>query len=122
MKTATDPRIGNVKDWHNPFNDDCPHNREVELDCGCKRPVKRKPFRVCKTHDTLTKDRGHKTSPDIIIEVHPNGRLVFREKGKRTRFETTSVKVYEGLRWRAAMVAAQQSKAKRKNRSGRKRH
>lgn len=107
--------IGRVKDHHSPNNEECEHNQAIDRDCTCKRVLNRKPFRVCKVHDTATKDRDRRTSPDIIIEVHPNGRLVFREKGKRTRFETTSVKVFEGLRWRAAMVAAQEARAKRKN-------
>jgi hypothetical protein len=112
--------LGKIRDWHSPHNDECPHNHDVESDCSCKRKVERKPFRTLRLHDSITPNRGHKTSPDIIIEAHlQNGLLIFREKGKRTRYETTVVKIYEGLRWRAAMVAAQEARAKRKSRKKR---
>lgn len=107
--------IGKIPDWHDTKNEACPQNQEGQLhkDCTCKKQVNRKGYRVCRVHDEITKDRSHKTSQDIVIEVHPLGRLVFREKGKRKRYETTAVRVLEGLRWRAAMISAQEARAKR---------
>lgn len=81
-----------------------------------RKPAVRKPYRTIRVHDETALDRGHhrvKLSADIILEVHPRGQLVLREKGKRTRYYTTVANVFSGLVWRSAMVGAA---AKKKNR------
>lgn len=84
--------IGAVKDWHSPRNNECAHNDDAEKDCTCKRIVKRKPFRQVRVEDPTA---SHGVRKHIIAEIHPNGRLVLRESGRRLRVETTLAVVYE---------------------------
>ena len=98
-------------DHHQPRNEECPHNLDPSLACNCKLMRNRKPYKVCKVHDAHAKGR---LSPDIILEIHPNGVLVFREKGRRTSFETTAGAVFAGLVWKDAMSKAQAKKQSRK--------
>lgn len=108
--------VGHVRDWHSPHNEDCAHNMTPAADCSCKRKVNRKPFRVLRVNDVSVK--MHKVSGRIIAESYPNGLLILREHGKRTRYETTLGAVLTGLIWRDAMAKAKAKKAARKARRG----
>lgn len=72
--------LGHVRDWHDPHNDECAHNRSVECDCQCKRVVNRKGYTVRRVHDE-TVPHGYK--PDIVVAVYPNGVLKLRELGRK---------------------------------------
>jgi hypothetical protein len=110
--------IGNVRDWHNPKAfiperaDFCPHNLDIARDCTCKRPVVRKPYKVARVTDS---NCGIRRRAQIVAEIHPNGRLVLRELGRRHRVETTLGAVYEScVMHEARRVAAEKRKARRK--------
>jgi len=99
-------------DHHQPRNEGCPHNADPEQVCTCPaKPRNRKNYRVCRVHDSHA---PRSISPEIVLEVHPGGTLVFREKGKRTSYETTAGHVFAGLVWKAAMAKAQAKKKGRK--------
>jgi len=114
-------KSGKVRQWHRPNNADCPQNIKMEWDCDCKRPPRnRKPYRVCRVHDS---DVPHGTKADIILEIHPNGRLIFREKARPRRFSyaTTVGKIYTRLLWNEAMTkAAAKAKARKDRKLARK--
>jgi hypothetical protein len=105
-----------VKDWHSPFNESCDHNINPTLACTCKRVRIRKNYRVVKVHDT---DVPHNCKPDIIMEVYPNGRLIFREAGRRktSGYATTAGAIYSRLLMneaKAKVLAKAQLKRQRK--------
>lgn len=94
-----------IKDWHNPHNIDCHQNHYTNLDCTCKRPLTRKPYKVARVND---RDHG-----SVVLEIHPDGRLVLREKGRKFRLETTIGAVYDELLWKQAKgIAVAKRKAK----------
>lgn len=99
-------------DWHQPHDDGCPNNNDPMKPCTCKRPLHRKPYKVCRVHDNKV---PHGISPDIIMETHPNGLLVFREKGRRTRYETTAGQIFAGLVRKAGYDAAAAKRQARRN-------
>ncbi len=76
----------------------CPQRYESTDECMCDfiKPKKRqrKPYRKVVVKDKNVQ-RGIRE--DLILEVHPNGRLVIREKGRKLRVETTLGVVYERL-------------------------
>lgn len=85
-----------IHDWHDPRNPGCSQNAHWTCDCTCEKPKRqRKPYRTVKVHDESVS--MHKVRPDIILEIHPNGRLVLREKGRRSSLYTTVASVYERL-------------------------
>jgi hypothetical protein len=97
-----------IHDWHNPraFNPDapdfCPHNLDITRDCTCKRKVNRKPYRVVRVSDPTA--ANYQRDGRIVVEVHPNGLLVFRERGRRKQYSTTVGKIYSNLIWHEAMT------------------
>jgi hypothetical protein len=101
-------------DHHKPRNEACHHNGDPDQPCSCQGPKtrNRKPYRVCRVND------GNAPSairPEIILEVHSNGTLVFREKGRRTSYSTTAGNVFAGLVWKEARAKAlAKKKTKRK--------
>jgi len=99
-------------DYHKPRNEACHHNENPDQPCTCQGPKtrSRKPFRVCRVRDNSAK----LIKPDIVLEVHPNGVLVFREKGRRTSYETTAASVFAGLVWREAKAKASEKRAKKR--------
>lgn len=106
-----------IPDWHQPNEKTCPQNANAKHPCTCKRPMKRKPFRVCRVRDN-TVPRGVK--PEISFEVYPNGRLVFREKNRSKFYETTAGAIYERLQQQEGQRIAQLKKLLRKgNQKGR---
>lgn len=103
-----------IKDWHQPNNEACPQNKNINRDCECARPKRnRKPYRVCRVH--CLEDIPHRVKPDIIMEVHPGGRLILREKGRPMRFSygTTIGKIYGRLVMNEALAKARAKAAKR---------
>lgn len=75
-------KSGRVKEWHNPRNDECPHNQELASDCTCKRIVNRKPYRKVRVYDEKV---PHGYRPNIVVEVWPNGLIRLREMGRRDK-------------------------------------
>jgi hypothetical protein len=114
---------GKVRDWHNPHNDKCPHNRSIECDCACKREVKRKGYTVRRVHDDNV-PHGYKS--DIVVEIWPNGVLKLRERGRKqssaVSFMVGDLYV-DGVRSRAltALRAKQKARAERRKAKGGKR-
>jgi hypothetical protein len=104
-----------VKDWHNPRNEQCTHNRIIFAPCTCKRPVHRKPYRVVRVKLRPQFIEGRMRAR-VELEIHPDGLLRLREIGRRRRYETNVGRIYWGCVWREAMAVAQAAKAKRKNR------
>lgn len=104
---------GNVKDWHKPSNDDCPHNCDIMMDCGCKRPVKRKPYRVVRVED---RNAAYNVNPKIVIEVWPNGTLTFREAKRRRKYHISTADLYSMLVRREALAAIANKKKESKAR------
>lgn len=107
---------GTVKDWHSPRNEECAHNGNIDADCSCKRPARqRKPYRVCRVHDDNV---PHGCRAEIVLEVHPNGRLIFREAGRRksNAFATSVGEIYSRLTLQHARQVALAKKAARKAR------
>lgn len=103
----------NYKDHHDPRNEDCPHNTSADLPCECKAKRNRKPYRVVKVTDRSV---GHGIRPQFITEIHPDGRLVIREQGRRHRVETTLGTVYENCLMRDALCAIAVKKQAKKDR------
>lgn len=103
--------LGQVKDWHRPSNILCRHNLLPTLDCNCQRPVKRKAYRVCRVTDSTGSLRHHER---IVMEVHPNGLLKFREHKRRRTYETTVGAIYSSLVWAEARKAVASKRAARK--------
>lgn len=120
MKTPVEAVI---HDWHQPRNNACAQNHDVARDCECVKPKKiknRKPYRVCRVHD---REVPHGAKADIILEVHPNGRLILREKGRPRRFSyaTTIGKIYTRLLMNEALAkAAAKAKERRERKAARK--
>lgn len=110
--------LGHVKECHQPNNERCPHNADPLFDCTCKsgKVVVRKPYREFRVSDASV--RMHKISGNIVVQIYDNGLMVMREKGKRTRYETTIGAVYTNRVWSEAMKKAREAKAKRKARKG----
>ena len=105
-----------IHDWHRPRNEACSQNKNPAKDCDCAKPKRNfKPYRVVRVHDT---EVNHGVKPDIIIEVHPNGRLIFREKGRPRRFSygTTAADIYGRL---VRNEALRKMAAKKKERAAR---
>lgn len=102
-----------IHDWHDPRNESCEQNRHpIEGHCTCKRKVNRKSYRVMRVNDPTA--ANYQRDGRIILEVHPNGLLVLRERGRRKRYETTVGKIYTGLVWREAMTLAKAKKARKR--------
>ena len=104
------PHVGIVREWHSPHNDSCEHNANVAHDCTCKRKVTRKGFKTVRVN-ARNVPRGVK--PQLVIEIHDGGRLVFRELRRRVSYDTTIGDVYFDLMTRAARREAA-TKRKRK--------
>lgn len=105
------------KDHHDPHNPACPHNQDAANACECKRVVNRKPYKVCKVEDRSV---GHGIRPQFSIEIHPNGRLVIRELGRRLRVEDSLGAIYErGLMRDARREKANKKKARKEKRLAR---
>lgn len=109
----TEFSVGKVKDWHNPRNEMCLHNDSAELDCTCKRPVKRKPYRCVRVRDEGV---SHRVNPRLIFEIYPDGNLAMREARRKIRFYWNAADLYRHLMWRAALA---HQNAKRKARAER---
>lgn len=103
--------IGIVKDWHNPHNEECPHNADPAFNCCCKRPQKRKPYRVVRVKDT--ENVNHRVNPSLIFEIWPNGALSMREQGRRKRFHIMSGRLYSYLMQREALAYLSQKRAEK---------
>ena len=106
--------IGDVKLWHDPHNEECLNNSDIYKNCTCKRQVKRKPYRVVRVSDPTA--TNYQRDGRIVVEVHPNGLLVFRERGRRKQYQTTVGKIYSNLIWHEAMMLAKAKKAARRAR------
>lgn len=114
---STDPRLmADIilpPDHHQPRNEACGHNIDPRYVCTCKKVKNRKGYRVCRVTDAHA-PAG--VESNIVLEVHPGGLLVFREKGRRRRYQTTAGSVFAGLVWKEAKAAAAAKKAKRRAR------
>jgi hypothetical protein len=91
--------LGTYKEWHTPRNEECPHNRNVERDCTCKRPRIRKPYRRVAVNDDGV---GHTVNPHLIFEIYPDGSIALREKGRKKRFHIRTSRLYSQLMWEDA--------------------
>jgi hypothetical protein len=87
-----------IKDWHKPSNEACAQNGDPSQDCTCKLIIqsngkkRHKPriiFRV--TDHTVS---GHKTKPQLVVEIHDDGKTLIRESQRRTSYETTIGNIY----------------------------
>lgn len=110
--------IGRVKDWHSPNNPDCAHNTAIENDCTCKLVIRGNGKKRHKARMTFRvvdySVSGHKIKPQLVAELHDDGKLIIRESGRRISYETTLGKIYSRLVWSHAMQIASESKRKRK--------
>lgn len=102
-----------MKDWHEPRDEQCPHNENVERDCTCKRPVNRKPYRRVVVTDNGV---GHRVNPVLIFEIYPDGTVALREKKRKQRFYITASRLYSQMMQSAALAHLA---AKRKARADR---
>jgi hypothetical protein len=102
--------IGEVKDWHQPMNDDCDHNIDPQSDCTCKQPRKYKPYRVVRMRDNAA---PHGIDVRIILHAWPNGVIELREHGRRKILSIAAGELYKRLAWGEAM-AAKAAKRKKK--------
>lgn len=108
--------IARIRHWHSPRNEVCAQNFSADLDCTCTRPPrKRKPFKVVRVCDPTV---PHNVNENIVIEIHPGGRICLREKRRKHGLWTTVGNIYAGLVWREAMAAKRVAKANRKARKG----
>lgn len=118
MTEGKSKMIGAVKDWHSPHNEDCHHNFDINADCTCKRPRKKKPFRSVRVHD---ENVGRRVNPNIILEIYPNGAIALREQRRKMRYWTTAADIYSWRIWQEGLKAVAAQRAKRKaNRLARK--
>jgi hypothetical protein len=108
-----------IRDWHKPSNDECEQNKDAEANCTCKLTIpsngkKHKPrviFRVT-DHSVM---RGVK--PDLVVELHDDGKLIVRESKRRARYETTIGSVYCRLvKNHALQAAAEKARTRAANR------
>lgn len=99
-------------DHHKPRNEACPHNEDADAECNCKKLRNRKPYRVVRVND---RNVGAGVRHNIIAELHPDGRLVLREAGRRrsSAVETSLGVIYERALWVRAMNVARENKAAR---------
>lgn len=103
-----------IHDWHDPRNELCGQNQHLDANCTCKRKVNRKPYRVVRVSDPTA--ANYQRDGRIVVEVHPNGLLVFRERNRRKTYSTTVGKIYSNLLWHEAMTLAKAKKAARRAR------
>lgn len=106
--------IGTVKDWHNPRDESCPHNDNVERDCVCKKPRNKKPYRRVAVTDNGV---GHRVNPNLIFEIYPDGSVALREKKRKQRFFIMASRLYSQLMWEAAekhRIAKRKARADRR--------
>ena len=103
-----------ISDWHSPRNEKCAQNYDADLDCTCKRVRHRKNYRVVRVKDDSV---PHGVRQRIILEIHPDGTIILREQGRRktNSYSTTTGKIFGGLLWRQAMIAAKAKRAQRKS-------
>lgn len=110
--------IGSVKEWHNPRDERCPHNEQVERDCECKRPRIKKPYRRVAVNDNGV---GHRVNPHLVFEIYFNGTITMREKRRKTRFSISSAELYRILMQREALrYLSAKRKARAERRKARK--
>lgn len=105
-----DAKMGKVRDWHSPRNEDCMHNASPAADCTCKRQVTRKPYRVVRVTDPHAQ-RAHKIVAEIRFD---NGLLTLRQKGRRHRVSINLGVLYERLVLNEAMKVARHNRERRK--------
>lgn len=109
--------IGTVKDWHNPRDESCPHNENVERDCECKRPRNKKPYRRVVVTDNGV---GHRVNPTLVFEIYPDGTVAMREKKRKVRFYIKASRLYSYMmQWAAQEHLAAKRKAKAERRKER---
>ena len=114
MKKTDNTETGRVKDWHDPHDEGCPQNYDHRNDCTCKRPMKRKPYRVVKVTDNGV---NHNVNPKLILEIYPhNGVIAIREKRRKKRYYSTTADIYSGMVRSAAFAAIAAKKKARKDR------
>jgi len=104
---------GKVKDWHDPHDETCPQNINFALDCACKRPRKKKPFRAVRVHDEGV---GRRVNPNIVLEIYHNGAVALRELRRKKRYWTTAADIYSWRIWQEGLKAAALQRQKRKER------
>jgi|SRR5215831_758424 len=110
--------IGSVKEWHNPRDERCPHNEQVEQDCACKRPRIKKPYRRVAVNDNGV---GHRVNPHLVFEIYFNGTITMREKRRKKRFSIAASRLYRQLMWESAQAhKAAKRKARAERRKARK--
>lgn len=115
--TEQQHKVGSVKEWHNPRNEDCRHNTDVTQDCNCKRPIVRKPYRTVRVTDNGV---GHNVNPYLVVEIYYNGTITIREKGRRRKYSGTISDIYSlFVRWTAQAEIARKKKLKAQRRAER---
>lgn len=103
---------GNIKPWHSLYDTACPQNTgHIELDCTCKRVVKRAPYRRVRVTDETV---DHGIRPRLEVRLWPNGVLQLREVGRRTLYSTTTAQVYKQLVVSAILSAKRAKRAERR--------
>lgn len=106
-----------IKDWHKPSNEGCAQNADPSQDCTCKLVInsngkkRHKPRIIFRVTDHSVS--GHKTKPQLVVEIHDDGKTLIREAKRRISYETTIGKIYTRLVWSHAMAKAAESKRKR---------
>jgi hypothetical protein len=88
------------------------------MDCACKKPRKKKPYRRVVVIDNGV---GHRVNPNLVYEIYcSNGTVALREKGRKKRFWIKSAELYSYLMWRDAQAhLATKRKAKAERRKER---
>ncbi len=102
-----------IKEWHAPSNEDCPHNADAGQPCACKRPIKRKPYRRVRVNDRTAVG---KCRSRLEVRVYPDGVMELREVGRRRIYRTTVFAVYYGRLVTEAYNAARAKKSARAER------
>jgi hypothetical protein len=109
--------VGEVKPWHDLGNAECPQNgADIDKDCTCKLVIQKngkkppKPRIIFRVHDVRV---DHRVKPDLWVEIHDNGDMIFRENQRRVFYVTSAGKEYCRLQRNQAFALARARKAER---------
>lgn len=125
MLNLAQPGLPIIKDWHRPSNESCANNIDPDKDCTCKLVIKSngkrraKPRIIFRAVDTTV---GRRVNHNLVAELHDNGVLIIRESKRRasSAVATTLGAIYTDLVHRRAVKLANERRAARRAKRGRK--
>lgn len=109
-----------IHDWHRPGNTECAQNKDINADCSCKLaiPKGKKKHKARIIFRVTDRNVDHRIRPDIWVEIHDNGKMIFRENKRRATYETSVGREYCRLvkqhAFQVAGAKARERSAKRK--------